>query len=159
MMTRSKTRAEAAAALLTAPNTCAHCDAQDGGQGEQFAYCDTVDGWLCPEHFQHGCHNCESCRDEDGITEGSDDDDSTCGSDCLANNPRCPCGLLLSEDDMGVWEMDTSKTPMCEGCLDTFDTDSDGDTCEECNNKMNGDICNGCLRCARCGCSGESRYC
>lgn len=61
------------------------------------------------------------------------DDDSDCMSDCLANNPRCPCGLLLSEDDMGVWEMDTSKTPMCEDCLNNCDEDSDDDTCCDCH--------------------------
>jgi hypothetical protein len=61
------------------------------------------------------------------------DDDSDCMSDCLANNPRCPCGLLLSEDDMGVWEMDTSKTPMCEDCLNNCDEDSDDETCCDCH--------------------------
>ena len=62
------------------------------------------------------------------------DDDSDCMSDCLANNPRCPCGLLLSEDDMGVWEMDTSKTPMCEGCL------SDMEECPICGKMREHDL-------------------
>lgn len=39
-------------------------------------------------------------------------------SDCLASNPRCPCGLLLSDDDMAQWELDPSKPFMCEGCYD-----------------------------------------
>lgn len=53
--------------------------------------------------------------------------------DCLENNPRCPCGLLLNEDDMGVWQEDESKTPMCEACLyemenESDDNDSDDDS-------------------------------
>jgi hypothetical protein len=56
------------------------------------------------------CDGCEGDSD-------SDSDSDEC-EDCLAKNPRCSCGLLLSEDDMRVWEKDKSKTPMCEGCLD-----------------------------------------
>jgi hypothetical protein len=51
--------------------------------------------------------------------------------DCLENNPRCPCGLLLSEDDMGVWEEDESKTPMCEACLYEMEEEDDSDEEEE----------------------------
>ena len=50
------------------------------------------------------------CQFEPEETESS--------QDCLANNPRCPCGLLLNEDDMFVWRDDESKTPKCESCLD-----------------------------------------
>ena len=47
------------------------------------------------------------------------------GYDSLAINPRCACGLLLSEDDMGVWLTDPHKEPMCECCLAEAEDEED----------------------------------
>ena len=62
---------------------------------------------------------CETCGEETSEVEKPHQESQTSEeSDCLANNPRCPCGLLLNDDDMFAWRRDESKTPKCEGCLD-----------------------------------------
>ena len=55
--------------------------------------------------------------------------------DCLEKNPRCPCGLLLNEDDMAVWEEDESNTPMCEACFDEMEDESDEESDDESDDK------------------------
>jgi hypothetical protein len=110
------------------PHTCARCGAQDGGPGEQFAYCDEVDGWLCPAHFkQEGCHKCVSCRDE----MDSDDDKEylyccECGRryehDCddylesYKNKACCDCECNCDKSDIDAWkEVHMEVTDTC--CL------------------------------------------
>ncbi len=79
------------------------------------------------------CDKCHKITHYDDFRWYEKDDIGVCPEceyelyDCLENNPRCPCGLLLSMDDMAVWEEDESKTPMCEACLDDMENDNDDD--------------------------------
>jgi len=87
--------------------------------GESFKF----DVPVSAEDYHNGKHDqhCPSCQEE------SEDEE-----DCLAGNPKCvKCKIYLSEDDMAVWNEDTTKEPMCESCLDEEESESESEESEE----------------------------
>jgi len=126
---------------------CYNCEAVCAtGEEDGWKHCFEMDWWFCEdctpccfcvyhadeeckcdchsevEDEDNTCDNCgEDCGDSGRTTEEETERLLCWGCfenyDCLEGNPRCACGLLLSEDDMGVWEADKTKVPTCESCL------------------------------------------
>ena len=97
---------------------CALCE--EFCRDEHFAGC-CNDG-VCPRKVERMCDSCAKWDEEDEVWRCGECAEAKAKErgeeyDCLAGNPRCACGLLLSEDDMGVWEADKIKEPTCESCL------------------------------------------
>ena len=108
------------------------CDLCGGDSDFQKEIYDYIQDKCAPdEEEDNTCDNCgENCGDSGRTTEDPDNERLLCWGcfenyDCLESNPRCACGLLLSEDDMGVWEADKTKEPMCESCLAEAEKEDD----------------------------------
>ena len=166
MMTRSKSRAEAAAAaaqdsdddesLYDCPNCgnqssdcdeCPHCDYAPRFDNEDSDDCCSECNTECKEEHDDDAFECPHC---DRVLKGVCMNDYRTlhvyhEEDCAANGDTGDLNCDCANEDCHVCEENCATYDICMWC--------EGDICAGCNNKMYGDICNGCLRCAPCCCN------